>query len=124
MNEEQQMSVQAALGMFAQGMAAMFPDKGKDTRTVTMPFSEYEKLVNEASNTHKDAKIKDMQSQIHELNREIFDWQTRCAKLDQRVESLVDENMNLRKQVVWQDFTISKLRYKRKWWQIWKKNKQ
>ena len=93
-----------------------------DTRTGTMPFSEYEKLVNEASETHKDAKIKKMQSQIHELNREIFDWQTRYAKLETRVRELVNENGSLKNTVKYLEQEVLCLNEKKhKWWQIWKK---
>lgn len=122
MKEKKEMSVQAGLGMLAQGLSAIFPDKGKDTRTVTMPFSEYEKLVNEASNTHKDAKIKEMQSEIHELNREIFDWQTRCAKFEIRVHELVNENESLKNTVKCLEQEVLCLNEKKhKWWQIWKR---
>lgn len=96
----------------------MFPEKAIDMKMITLPLSEYEKLINEASNTYKDAKIKEMQSKINELNITILDWKERYAALEKSGLVLIDGNNFLLQKLALKEREIIRLRNKRKWWRL------
>lgn len=118
---EKQVSVQAAMGMVAQGLSALFIEKAQDTKMVTLPLSEYESILHRASETYKDTKIKEMQSEIDKLNITILDWQTRYASLERHAMIMRDGNNYLELKLALKEREILRLRNKSKWWQIWKK---
>lgn len=119
--EEKQMSVQAGLGMIAQSLSSLFPEKSEDKKMIILPLSEYEKLVEESSKIYKDAKFKAMRAEIAKQDITIFKLQTEYRNLVDETGKLYEENKSLERKIATQEKEIQRLSNKHNWWQLWKR---
>lgn len=120
MRDNQNVSVQAAMGMMLQGLSEIFPDRKMDTKMLILPLSEYESLLNKASEIKRDEMVKSMKLTIKDQNEDLLQWQTRFRRLEGDMLDLVAENSSLRSKIKSLELRINELN-QRKWWQIWKK---